>query len=280
MSNRVFGLLAGTIAALATAAVTLVAVPTAFAGSSGQQLEVTGISPYVDQIQICGLNQHNAWTCTTPSATSGSQYALPNYWWQGTLNIWEWTPGSPPQSNQEFEGHCVVPAQQTPNWTYCDPHISPPPPTPPQWVPSPPKGSTPGSTTGHRLGVNDCTLDGPFPKLVCIWRAQDIQATPSPRATSALSCNPATYHRSAYRLPVLFIVNGCSTRLWLHQHTNGSGLTYCMSGDVANADLLGAGFMLQNDPGTWEASPGDMQVSRNPNLCGVTPPHPVTAAMR
>lgn len=77
----------------------------------------------------------------------------------------------------------------------------------------------------------------------------------SGNVTWTLSCVPAT--NLSFGIPVDEIKNNCDTRVWLHQHPNGSGSNYCVS-PGASATFRGT---------AWERYPGNIQVSSNPNAC-------------
>lgn len=73
--------------------------------------------------------------------------------------------------------------------------------------------------------------------------------------SDTLSCVPAI--NLSYTIPVDVIKNHCQTRVWLHQHANGSGGAHCVS-PGASATFRGS---------VWELDPGNIQVSSNPNNC-------------
>jgi hypothetical protein len=73
--------------------------------------------------------------------------------------------------------------------------------------------------------------------------------------TGTLSCVPAI--NLSFPIFVDVLKNNCDTRVWLHQHPNGSGSTFCVSPHTT-ATFRGT---------AWERVPGNIQVSSNPSNC-------------
>src|SRR5262249_5720781 len=72
--------------------------------------------------------------------------------------------------------------------------------------------------------------------------------------SGTLSCVPAI--NLSYPVFVDVIKNNCQTRVWLHEHPNGSGRSHCVSPWRTNT--------FRN---TWEQVPGNIQVTSNPIAC-------------
>jgi Putative amidase domain len=155
----------GGLAALS--AVLGIAVPTAIAGSNGQQIELLTWSPllssgnHMGKVQICGDNQHNTSVCSPITALPPTQpYELHNWWFKGPLTIHEWT-----YNGQEVSGPCInpqdgqtpiaVPTSQASSTFVCDADFGPsapfqPPPSASGSAPAPSTsgGSGPAPATG------------------------------------------------------------------------------------------------------------------------------------
>lgn len=72
------------------------------------------------------------------------------------------------------------------------------------------------------------------------------------RVNQTFDCVPDTY--PFIDNPIDWVQNKCPTRVWLHEHENGSGLAFCVSP---------YSFVYFGDP--WQA--GNLQVSENTAHC-------------
>ena len=88
--------------------------------------------------------------------------------------------------------------------------------------------------------------------VFCYWNAYPPS---SPVRLLPTGCREGVYFTS-YVGPVGWTVNDCPTRVWLHQYTDGTGATFCVS--------------PMSDGGETPANlryPGNILVSANPNPC-------------
>jgi hypothetical protein len=100
---------------------------------------------------------------------------------------------------------------------------------------------------------------------VCIWRTSTpVNQGRPPDAPPArvLVCARGTYYLGQdYVSPIAEVWNGCPTRVWLHNHTDGSGRAVCLSPN--GSDGITEFFFVN-----WELRhAGNLLISANPHLC-------------
>ncbi len=59
------------------------------------------------------------------------------------------------------------------------------------------------------------------------------------KGNEAALCGSATHNIRTNIWPLSQVENGCGTRVWLHQNTDGSGWTYCVSPHSVTGFLQG-----------------------------------------
>lgn len=106
------------LAVAAVAALALVQVVPALAGSNGQQIRLWE-DPTVGYVTVTGLNQNDSyatwWSGYTPNPGS-YWYYMSGAWWKGTVQIAIWWPDG---SYYGINSSCTVPVSQSGDWYTC-----------------------------------------------------------------------------------------------------------------------------------------------------------------
>ena len=112
------------------------------------------------------------------------------------------------------------------------------------------------ASAGHaaRAAVHVAGPAAPHVKLtcpsstVCLYNSSGFN-------TEGLGCTATTWVKSQLVEPIVYLVDACSVRVWIHQNQNGSGWSHCFSPQSATGIA------------TDDQDPGNLQVTTNKSAC-------------